>query len=216
MNPCEKYKAKSKIPYKLIIQLLKLILVLIAICIYGSENQDYTIFKMNNQEVIENIVFTQSGVYNNTVAKFYKKESLYKFINLVRKNYEEMPNKTIGFYEIPEESNETSCEDKSHIKMCTTGFNVSSNGSVGENSYNECHMLKSWNESQNVSNNHIPTCDGLNFEIMFHGLESITLELYYKTIWLEIGKNHYHGKCFKSKSLQIHCEKTKEVHSFTK
>ena len=46
-----------------------------------------------------------------------------------------MPNKTIGFYEIPEESNETSCEDKSHIKMCTTGFNVSSNGSVGENSY---------------------------------------------------------------------------------
>lgn len=33
MNPCEKYKAKSKIPYKLIIQLLKLTLVLIAVSI---------------------------------------------------------------------------------------------------------------------------------------------------------------------------------------
>ena len=56
------------------------------VCIYGVANQDYTVFKMNNQEVIENIVFTQSGVYNNTVVKFYKKESLYKFLNLVRKN----------------------------------------------------------------------------------------------------------------------------------
>ena len=52
--------------------------------LYGLVNQDFTVFISSNQEVIENMVFTESGIYNDT--KLYEKAPFYKFINLVRKN----------------------------------------------------------------------------------------------------------------------------------
>lgn len=52
--------------------------------LYGLVNQDFTAFISSNQEVIKNMLFTESGIYNDT--KFYERDQLYKFINLVRKN----------------------------------------------------------------------------------------------------------------------------------
>ena len=51
--------------------------------LYGLVNQDFTAYISSNQEVIKNMLFTESGIYNDT--KFYERDRLYNFINLIRK-----------------------------------------------------------------------------------------------------------------------------------
>lgn len=78
MSPCDKYHAKGRKPYKLLLQLLKIIIVTVQLVLFGLSNQMVVMFKEENtdsfrhlflqnyqDEADELAVHTQRDVYDN-------------------------------------------------------------------------------------------------------------------------------------------------------
>ncbi|XP_066121055.1 mucolipin-3 [Saccopteryx bilineata] len=81
MNPCEKFLARGRKPWKLVIQIIKLVMVTIQLVLFGLSNQMVVAFKEDNtiafkhlflKEYVDQVddtyaVYTQSDVYNQII-----------------------------------------------------------------------------------------------------------------------------------------------------
>ncbi|KAM8791917.1 mucolipin-3 [Rhynchonycteris naso] len=81
MNPCEKFLARGRKPWKLVIQIIKLAMVTIQLVLFGLSNQMVVAFKEDNtiafkhlflKEYVDQVddtyaVYTQSDVYNQII-----------------------------------------------------------------------------------------------------------------------------------------------------
>ncbi|XP_062387879.1 mucolipin-1b isoform X2 [Sardina pilchardus] len=79
MSPCDKYHAKGRKPYKLLLQILKIVIVTVQLVMFGLSNQMVVNFKDENTEAFRHLflkdyqddpdsplaVHTQSDVYSN-------------------------------------------------------------------------------------------------------------------------------------------------------
>ncbi|XP_072531253.1 mucolipin-1b [Salminus brasiliensis] len=78
MSPCDKYHAKGRKPYKLALQMLKIVIVTVQLVLFGLSNQMVVMFKDENTDTFRHLflhdyqddsdglaVHTQSGVYEH-------------------------------------------------------------------------------------------------------------------------------------------------------
>uniref|UniRef100_A0A8C2G061 Mucolipin 1a n=1 Tax=Cyprinus carpio TaxID=7962 RepID=A0A8C2G061_CYPCA len=92
MSPCEKYQAKGRKPFKLVLQILKILIVTIQLVLFGLSNEMAVTFKEENTASFKHLflkdyddsddalaVYTQSDVYDHM---FYTIEQvMYQFTN---------------------------------------------------------------------------------------------------------------------------------------
>ncbi|XP_047443204.1 mucolipin-2 isoform X2 [Mugil cephalus] len=81
MSPCEKYRARRHIPWKMVVQILKIIMITTQLILFGLNNQLVVSFKEENTMALKNLflkdysgideddysvaVYTQQGVYDS-------------------------------------------------------------------------------------------------------------------------------------------------------
>ncbi|XP_059899939.1 mucolipin-1b [Gadus macrocephalus] len=96
MSPCDKYHAKGRKPFKLGLQLLKIIIVTVQLVLFGLSNQMVVTFKEENTDSFRHLFLRdyQEGVQQ----AIYTQQDLYGVIHHTLDQYLLLPQTSLGRY----------------------------------------------------------------------------------------------------------------------
>ncbi|XP_077306454.1 mucolipin-3 isoform X2 [Lithobates pipiens] len=105
MNPCEKFRARGRKPWKLCIQILKIALVTIQLVLFGLSNQLVVTFKEENTIAFKHLFLKDYKDARVDTYAVYQQEDVYNHITFTIKRYLELRNISVGnhAYDIGEE-----------------------------------------------------------------------------------------------------------------
>ncbi|XP_069497801.1 mucolipin-3 [Ambystoma mexicanum] len=96
MNPCEKFQARGRKPWKLGLQILKIAMVTIQLVLFGLSNQMVVAFKEENTMAFKHL-FLRGYVDNQDDAfALYKQTDVYDHISFVINQYLQLRNISLG------------------------------------------------------------------------------------------------------------------------
>ncbi|XP_053549135.1 mucolipin-2 [Bombina bombina] len=98
MNPCDKYRARHQIPWKLLLQVLKIVMVTTQLVLFGLSNQLVVSFKEENTMAFKHLFLkgytgTDEDDYSRTV---YTQKDLYDSIFFAIDQYRQIENISLG------------------------------------------------------------------------------------------------------------------------
>ncbi|XP_035270780.1 mucolipin-2 isoform X4 [Anguilla anguilla] len=98
MNPCDKYRARRQIPWKLGVQILKIIMITTQLVLFGLNNQLVVSYKEENALAFKNLFLKgYSGVdENDYCVAVYSQEDFYDHLFYVFDQYRQLKNLTVG------------------------------------------------------------------------------------------------------------------------
>ncbi|KAM7386301.1 hypothetical protein PAMA_009099 [Pampus argenteus] len=96
MSPCDKYHAKGRKPFKLGLQLLKIIIVTVQLVLFGLSNQMVVTFKEDNTAAFKHLFL--KGYRDNTPQAVHTQKELYSHINFTIEQYLALPQISLGRY----------------------------------------------------------------------------------------------------------------------
>lgn len=79
MSPCEKYRARRQLPWKLLVQILKIIMITTQLILFGLNNQLVVSYKEENTMALKNLFLKDySGVDEDDYSvAVYTQQSVY-------------------------------------------------------------------------------------------------------------------------------------------
>ncbi|XP_043861074.1 mucolipin-2 [Dromiciops gliroides] len=115
MNPCEKYRARRQIPWKLGLQILKIVMVTTQLVLFGLNNQLVVSFKEDNTVAFKHLFLKgYSGIDEDDYScSVYTQEDVYESIFFVINQYHRLKNISLGM--VGYEENE---DDRIGLKVC--------------------------------------------------------------------------------------------------
>ncbi|XP_077389597.1 mucolipin-3 isoform X2 [Festucalex cinctus] len=99
MNPCEKYHARGRKPWKLILQLIKIAIITIQLVSFGLSNQMVVTFKEENLMSFQHIFLKDYVDGSIDTYAIYRQEDAYDHIRYVIEQYGRLHNITVGNHE---------------------------------------------------------------------------------------------------------------------
>ncbi|KAM9543882.1 mucolipin-2 isoform 3-T3 [Guaruba guarouba] len=98
MNPCEKYRARRQIPWKLALQILKILMVTTQLVFFGLSNQLVVSFKEENTVAFKHLFLKgYSGVDEDDYScSIYTQQDAYDSIFYVINQYRQLKNVSLG------------------------------------------------------------------------------------------------------------------------
>ncbi|KAM9280514.1 mucolipin-2 isoform 2-T5 [Cariama cristata] len=98
MNPCEKYRARRQIPWKLALQILKILMVTTQLIFFGLSNQLVVSFKEENTIAFKHLFLKgYSGVDEDDYScSIYTQQDAYDSIFYVINQYRQLKNISLG------------------------------------------------------------------------------------------------------------------------
>ncbi|XP_024128509.1 mucolipin-1b [Oryzias melastigma] len=96
MSPCDKYHAKGRKPFKLGLQLLKIITVTVQLVLFGLSNQMVVTFKEENTAAFKHLFL--KGYQDNAPQAVHTQAELYSHINYTLERYLTLPQIALGRY----------------------------------------------------------------------------------------------------------------------
>ncbi|XP_072299753.1 mucolipin-1-like [Eucyclogobius newberryi] len=96
MSPCDKYHAKGRKPFKLGLQLLKIIIVTVQLVLFGLSNQMVVTFKDENTAVFKHLFL--NGYQDNKPQELYSQDQLNSHIRFAIDKYLDLPQISLGRY----------------------------------------------------------------------------------------------------------------------
>ncbi|XP_035032646.1 mucolipin-3 [Hippoglossus stenolepis] len=96
MNPCEKYHARGRKPWKLVLQIIKIAIITIQLVSFGLSNQMVVAFKEENLMTFKHLFlkdYVDGGLASYAV---YRQEDVYDRIDYIIKQYGHLHNITAG------------------------------------------------------------------------------------------------------------------------
>ncbi|XP_069560868.1 mucolipin-3 [Brachyistius frenatus] len=99
MNPCEKYHARGRKPWKLIVQIVKIAIITIQLVSFGLSNQMVVMFKEENLMTFKHLFlkdYVDGGLDRYAV---YRQADVYDHIDYAIKQYGLLHNITVGNHE---------------------------------------------------------------------------------------------------------------------
>ncbi|XP_076026331.1 mucolipin-3 [Genypterus blacodes] len=99
MNPCEKYHARGRKPWKLILQIVKIAIITIQLVSFGLSNQMVVTFKEENLMTFKHLFL--KGYVDGGMDSYalYRQADVYDHINYVIEQYGHLRNITVGNHE---------------------------------------------------------------------------------------------------------------------
>lgn len=97
MSPCEKYQAKGRKPFKLGLQILKIIIVTAQLVLFGLSNEMVVTFKEENTASFKHLFLKDYDDSDSTLA-VYRQSDVYDHIFYAVEQYLALPNTTVGRY----------------------------------------------------------------------------------------------------------------------
>uniref|UniRef100_A0A3Q3WR76 Uncharacterized protein n=1 Tax=Mola mola TaxID=94237 RepID=A0A3Q3WR76_MOLML len=98
MSPCDKYHAKGRKPYKLILQLLKIIIVTAQLVMFGLSNQVVVTFKEENTVTFKHLFLKDYDESSDESFAVYRQNDVYAHIFYAVDQYLALPETTVGRY----------------------------------------------------------------------------------------------------------------------
>ncbi|KAM5267359.1 mucolipin-2 isoform 3-T3 [Hipposideros larvatus] len=144
MNPCEKYRARHQIPWKLGLQILKIVMVTTQLVRFGLSNQLVVAFKEENTVAFKYLFLKgYSGIdEDNYSCSVYTQEDAYESIFYVINQYHRLKNVSLGTLNYGEEE-----ENKIGLKVCKqyykkrTMFPANETLNIDSNTETDCMHL---------------------------------------------------------------------------
>nr|XP_056700401.1 mucolipin-2 [Euleptes europaea] len=98
MNPCEKYRARRQIPWKLGLQILKIVMVTTQLILFGLSNQLVVSFKEENTVAFKHLFLKNySGVDEDDYSfSVYTQQGVYDSIFFAINQYRQLKNISLG------------------------------------------------------------------------------------------------------------------------
>ncbi|XP_068593104.1 mucolipin-1-like [Cebidichthys violaceus] len=96
MSPCDKYHAKGRKPFKLGLQLLKIIIVTVQLVLFGLSNQMVVTFKEENTAAFKHLFL--KGYQDGAPQAVHTQEELYSRIHFAVEQYMALPQISLGRY----------------------------------------------------------------------------------------------------------------------
>ncbi|XP_037111434.1 mucolipin-1b isoform X1 [Syngnathus acus] len=96
MSPCDKYHAKGRKPFKLGLQLLKIIIVTVQLVLFGLSNQMVVTFKEENTATFKHLFL--KNYQDNTPQAVHTQKELHSHINFAIEQYLALPQISLGQY----------------------------------------------------------------------------------------------------------------------
>ncbi|CAL8333686.1 unnamed protein product [Merluccius merluccius] len=98
MSPCDKYHAKGRKPFKLGLQLLKIVIVTIQLVLFGLSNQVVVTFREENTMTFKQLFLKAYDEGSDDSFAVYTKGDLYDHIFYTIDKYLTLPDTTLGRY----------------------------------------------------------------------------------------------------------------------
>lgn len=191
MNPCQKYKAKKRKPYKLLLQIIKIALVTSQLCIFGQSNLNMVYFKHKNDNIMT-MAFLRSN------QSFITKSAVYNQINHILSEYAHWRNNTVGMLAYP--NNE---ETAPPVNVCVTNYKVLRDDdrtlpfTVNGAHQTQCFLSQPWlEENCNYSNTCIPMRNSSCYELNFTILYNVVIHLNFSLIQVVVPSGYSSPSCF--------------------
>ncbi|KAG9350495.1 hypothetical protein JZ751_026861 [Albula glossodonta] len=98
MSPCDKFHAKGRKPFKLGLQLLKIIIVTVQLVLFGLSNQMVVTFKEENTVSFKHLFLKDYDEASDDTLAIYTQSEVYSHINYAIEQYLALPETTVGRY----------------------------------------------------------------------------------------------------------------------
>ncbi|KAJ8332123.1 hypothetical protein SKAU_G00428880 [Synaphobranchus kaupii] len=98
MSPCDKFHAKGRKPFKLGLQLLKIIIVTVQLVLFGLSNQMVVTFNEENTVSFKNIFLKDYNEDSDEPLAVYTQSDVYSHIQYAIEQYLALPETTVGRY----------------------------------------------------------------------------------------------------------------------
>uniref|UniRef100_A0A3Q2PSR9 Mucolipin-3-like n=1 Tax=Fundulus heteroclitus TaxID=8078 RepID=A0A3Q2PSR9_FUNHE len=96
MNPCEKYRARGRKPWKLVLQILKIFIITAQLVFFGLSNEMMATFKEDNVMTFKHLFLKGFKDHGQGNYALYTKADLYDHIYHVINRYADLQNLTLG------------------------------------------------------------------------------------------------------------------------
>uniref|UniRef100_A0A8C5S7G2 Mucolipin TRP cation channel 1 n=1 Tax=Laticauda laticaudata TaxID=8630 RepID=A0A8C5S7G2_LATLA len=187
MSPCDKFRAKGRKPFKLVLQVIKILIVTIQLILFGLSNQMVVTFKEENTITFKHLFLKNYADGSDDTHAVYTQADVYDHIFHAVENYLAIPSETIGRYAYvrPDNANQSAlmlCQQyyrKGRIDPANDTFNIDPKVITDCDTVNSQHLvsgrlinvtidfrLKAIN-IQTIINNEIPDCYTFSITITF-------------------------------------------------
>ncbi|KAM7012306.1 mucolipin-3 [Tautogolabrus adspersus] len=99
MNPCEKYHARGRKPWKLALQIIKIAIITIQLVSFGLSNQMVVTFKEENLMTFKHLFLKDYVDGSSDTYAVYRQDDVYDHIDYVIEKYVHLHNITVGNHE---------------------------------------------------------------------------------------------------------------------
>uniref|UniRef100_A0A3Q1HJU5 Polycystin cation channel PKD1/PKD2 domain-containing protein n=1 Tax=Anabas testudineus TaxID=64144 RepID=A0A3Q1HJU5_ANATE len=193
MNPCEKYRARGRKPWKLMLQILKIAIITVQLVSFGLSNEMMVTFKDENLMTFRHLFL--KGYKDQQLRNYalYTKADVYDHIHYIINRYIHLQNLTIGNL-----AYERADGGVAPLSLCQEFYRNSSIDPENETFDIDPHVEKdcfSIYPLQPLHNNTLLSTHA-NFSLDFKRLLSVNIYLTLKTINLQTVRHHELPDCY--------------------
>ncbi|XP_030062187.1 mucolipin-3 [Microcaecilia unicolor] len=113
MNPCEKFRARGRKPWKLILQILKIAMVTIQLVLFGLSNQMVVAFKEENTVAFKHLFLKGYMDKKHETYAVYRQTEVYDHLSFAVNQYLQLRNISVGNH-----AYETKGAEQTAMKVC--------------------------------------------------------------------------------------------------
>ncbi|XP_069823783.1 mucolipin-1 [Dendropsophus ebraccatus] len=186
MSPCDKYRAKGRKPYKLALQLIKILLVTVQLILFGLSNQMVVQFKEENTVAFKHLFLKDYTDDLDKTFAVYTQDDVYDYLFYAVEQYISLPNQTTARYAYTRPANKSAvsvCQQyyrKGHIDPANDTFNID------PKVVTDCVYADPTETTHSYR----------NFTIKFHKLINITVQFQLKAINIQTIINNEIPDCY--------------------
>ncbi|XP_062304360.1 mucolipin-1a [Osmerus eperlanus] len=193
MSPCDKFHAKGRKPFKLGLQLLKIIIVTVQLVLFGLSNQMVVTFKEENTMTFKHLFLKDFDEASDDTFSVYTRRDVYDHIFYAIDQYLVLPETTVGRY----------------AYVYGVGYNGSALSLCQQ--YYKRGSIDPANDTFNIDPRVVTDCIGVtplaappipltsdykNFTLKFHKLINVTIEFQLKAINIQTIINNEIPDCY--------------------
>ncbi|XP_078114596.1 mucolipin-3 isoform X1 [Sander vitreus] len=187
MNPCEKYHARGRKPWKLVVQIIKIVIITIQLVSFGLSNQMVVTFKEENLMTFKHL-FLKDFVGGMDTYAVYRQADVYDHINYIIEQYGHLHITTVGNHEY-----EKNGAFYTPLSVCQEFYR---NGTIYPG--NETFQIDAQVETEclEVYPMYYPSLQEAHFELHFKRMLSVKITFVLKAINLQTVRHRELPDCY--------------------
>uniref|UniRef100_A0AAX7U6Z5 Polycystin cation channel PKD1/PKD2 domain-containing protein n=1 Tax=Astatotilapia calliptera TaxID=8154 RepID=A0AAX7U6Z5_ASTCA len=191
MSPCDKYHAKGRKPFKLGLQLLKIIIVTVQLVMFGLSNQMVVTFQEENTAAFKHLFL--KGYKDKNPHAVHTQMEMYSHINFTIEQYLALPQISLGRYAyVPGVG-----VNGSALSLCQRYFRRGTIDPVNDTFDIDPHVVTDCIGLDPLTYSAAPgNSDYKNFTLLFYKLINVTIDFQLKAINIQTIINNEIPDCY--------------------